>query len=58
MFENQDKLNEILRIFDQSFPAETNWKKVEMYELLGESQEDQNFYQIDLYRGCLFKNGK
>lgn len=29
-----------------------------MYAFIGKSEDSKDIYQLDIYKGCIFKNGK
>lgn len=43
---------------DPSYPTEVEWQKVNLFAFKGKSKSSKDFYQIDLFHGKIFKNGK
>lgn len=55
---NQEELTKIIKTFDEGIPQKTKWQRKEIYEFIGKSKNSADTYQLDLYRGCIYKNGK
>ena len=53
-----DHIETIIRKLDPSYPNEVLWEKINLYAFKGKSKSSNDIYQIDLFHGKIFKNGK
>lgn len=53
---NRSWLHDILRIFDEGIPDQINWERIGLYQFKGHEIAGKNVYQIDFYRGHIYKN--
>lgn len=53
-----DQIEKIILKMDPSYPKEVEWKKVNMFAFQGDSKSSEDIYQIDIFHGKIFKNGK
>lgn len=53
-----DHVEKIIKKMDPSYPQEVKWQKINLFAFKGVSKSSKDFYQIDLFHGKIFKNGK
>ena len=59
MFENQEKLNQTIQFINNDFPLDAKWQREGVYAFKCSIERGESYvYQLDLYRGCIYLNGK
>lgn len=55
---NTDRLSDLVKSLDNSFPSDITWTRVNLFHFKGLSASGTDIYQLDIDVGSIYKNGK